>query len=166
MSELRHDNIIPYPQQEELFCSKGFALWDVVGSCERKGSLDQDIKKEVANDIRGFCQHHGHIQRIVLANGGTASTMFLKHFRQWWLEGALQPGENEESQKAFGKIYKRVTQHAERPISCISAISVSPAAAVYNYQTKRDFWDQHVYGPGLELHQELKQHKRQIKREE
>ena len=83
-----------------------------------------------------------------------------------WLEGALQPGENEESQKAFGKIYKRVTQHAERPISCISAISVSPAAAVYNYQTKRDFWDQHVYGPGLELHQELKQHKRQIKREE
>ena len=155
-SELRHDNILLYPQQLELFCSKGFALWDVVKDCERKGSLDRDIKMEVANDIVGFCERHPQIQRIVLANGGTGCSMFLKHFQKWWLDGALQPGENEESKRAFGRVDKRVTHRAAKPISCISAISVSPAAANYSYQKKRDFWELHVYQPGLKLHQELK----------
>lgn len=158
VSELRYETIIPYDDQLELLCSKGFAMWDLVGSCERKGSLDQDIQKEIPNDIVSFCEHHSHIQRIVFANGGTGASMFLKHFRQWWLDGNLQPGENEESLKAFGKVNTQVSQHVERPISCICAISVSPAAAKFNYKTKRDFWDQHVYQPGLALHQELKQH--------
>jgi G:T/U-mismatch repair DNA glycosylase len=155
VSELRYETIIPYHDQLELLCSKGFAIWDVVGSCERAGSLDQNIKKEVPNDIIGFCEQHSHIQRIVIANGGTGSSMFLKHFRKWWLSGTLQPGENEESLKVFGKIDTQVAQHVARPISCVCAISVSPAAAKFNFQTKRDFWDKHVFQPGLALHQEL-----------
>ena len=155
VSELRHDNIISYPDQLEVLCSKGFAIWDVVKSCERRGSLDKDIKMEVANDIVGFCESHPQIQRIVLANGGSGCAMFLKHFRNWWLDGALQPGENEESTKVFARLDKLVAQRRERPISCISAISVSPAAATYNYQMKRDFWELHVYQPGLKLHREL-----------
>ena len=47
VSELRYETILPYDDQLELLCSKGFAIWDLVGSCERTGSLDQDIKKEV-----------------------------------------------------------------------------------------------------------------------
>jgi G:T/U-mismatch repair DNA glycosylase len=157
VEDVRHENIIPYAQQTELFSSKGFALWDVVGECERKGSLDQDIKKEVPNDIRGFCQEHPHLKKIVFANGGTGSTMFLKHFRQWWLEGELKPGENTQSQTAFGKVDNRVKEHVDIPITCVSALSVSPAAAKYTYKMKRDFWDEFVYSPGLQFHKELQQ---------
>jgi hypothetical protein len=126
-----------------------------VGSCERKGSLDQDIKNEVPNDIIGFCKRHPTIQRIVFANGGTGVSLFLKHFKQWWLEGSLKPGNNDESQRAFGRITRQVKESKTPFITCIFAISVSPAAAIYDYPTKRKFWEDHVYQPGLELHLEL-----------
>lgn len=154
-SHLRHgeDRIIPYLHQIETLASRGFALWDVVRSCQRKGSLDADIRLEAPNDIREFCQAHPSICRIVLANGGTGSTMFNKHFKEWWKTGQLKPGEDDYSQKAFGNVHSRLTKNDKSEpaagITCISAISVSPAAAKYSYQEKRDFWEEHVYMPGL-----------------
>lgn len=154
------DRTIPYEEQIQILTSHGFALWDVVKSCERKGSLDADIRDEQANDLRCFCNEHSTIQRIVLANGSTGSSIFNKHFRDWWATGQLIPSKDDYSQKAFGKIYAR--QHTSKTtpstkddgddgtITCVSAISVSPAAARYTYKEKRDFWEQHVYQPGLD----------------
>jgi hypothetical protein len=53
---LRYSNIIPYKEQLELLVSKGFALWDIIATCERKGSLDVDIRNEEPNCIREFCE--------------------------------------------------------------------------------------------------------------
>jgi G:T/U-mismatch repair DNA glycosylase len=53
---LRYSNIIPYKEQLELLVSKGFALWDIIANCERKGSLDVDIRNEEPNCIREFCE--------------------------------------------------------------------------------------------------------------
>lgn len=171
-SELRygHDKIIPYTQQVQTLTSHGFAIWDVVKSCQRQGSLDANIRREEANDIRGFCkQHESSMKRIVLANGGTGCTMFNKHFREWWESGELVPASDEFSNKAFAKVYQRsqasVVDKEETSdekedgaasplITCISAISVSPAAAMYSYKEKRDFWEQHVYQPGLRDYKE------------
>jgi hypothetical protein len=115
--------------------------------------LDADICLEAPNDIREFCQAHPSIRHIVLSNGGTGSAMFNKHFKEWWKTGQLKPGEDEYSQKAFGNLYARRTKdNKSEPaasITCISAISVSPAAAKYSYREKRDFWEKHVYKPGL-----------------
>jgi hypoxanthine-DNA glycosylase len=80
-----------------------FCVWDVVQSCQRPGSLDQDIHDEVPNDIRGFCQQNESIRRIVLANGGTGSSMFVKHFRDWFQSGELVAADHEQFQKAFGR---------------------------------------------------------------
>ena len=57
------DDIVSYEKQVETLLSKGFALWDIVATCERKGSLDADIKHEAPNDIRGFCEVHTSIKR-------------------------------------------------------------------------------------------------------
>jgi G:T/U-mismatch repair DNA glycosylase len=134
--------------------AEGFCVWDVVQSCQRPGSLDQDIQQEVPNDIRGFCQQNESIRRIVLANGGTGSSMFVKHFRDWLQSGELVAADHEQSQKAFGRaIVKGGTSGQvtmpSRTITLVSALSVSPAAATYSYETKRDFWEEHVYRPGL-----------------
>jgi hypoxanthine-DNA glycosylase len=150
-----HEHILPYNQQIRYMVANGFCMWDVVQSCQRKGSLDQDIQKEVSNDIRGFCQQNGSIRRIVLANGGTGSSMFLKHFRDWFQSGELVAADHEQSQKAFGRAIAKAgtTGQARAPsrtITLVSAVSVSPAAASYSYETKRDFWEEHVYRPGLE----------------
>lgn len=151
-SQLRYSTeyVIPYSEQIRLFASKGFALWDVVKECQRKGSLDSAIKGDAPNDIRGFCEQHPSINRIVLANGGTACSKFNKHFMEWWASGELKPGANEESLKVFGKFGKICNNFQSGRIECISAISVSPAAAKFSYSHKRDFWDEYVYRPGLE----------------
>jgi hypoxanthine-DNA glycosylase len=161
------NDIIPYDAQVQQLVSKGFALWDVVKSCHRKGSLDSDIEQEEPNDIQGLVSQYPSIKRIVFANGGKACEIFNKHFKEWWeFSNELQPNHDDFSQRAFGKKYARAmkkkknrssnteSSREENPITCICAISVSPAAARYSYTEKRDFWEQHVYAPGLQEYEQ------------
>lgn len=146
-------------------------MWDVIGSCQRPGSLDQDISNEFPNDIRGFCRDNRSIRRIVFASGGTSSKLFVKHFKDWLGEGQLVAGNDKASQNAFSRAIERARQQNDREkeqntdngnrddklmITLITALSVSPAAATYTYQEKRDFWDEQVFKPGLKDHQEWK----------
>jgi hypothetical protein len=107
------------------------------------------------------------IKRIVFANGGKACEIFNKHFKEWWeFSNELQPNHDDFSQRAFGKKYARAmkkkknrssnaeSSREQNPITCICAISVSPAAARYSYTEKRDFWEQHVYAPGLQEYEQ------------
>ena len=57
------------------------ALWDVLGYCEREGSLDSDITCEQPNDLAGFLQNHPQIHTIC-CNGGKAAATFKKYTRQ------------------------------------------------------------------------------------
>jgi len=45
------------------------ALWDVIDSCERKGSLDSEITNEEANQIAELLEKYPNIQAI-FCNGG------------------------------------------------------------------------------------------------
>ncbi len=56
------------------------ALWDVIGECEREGSLDKNIKAAVPNDIRGFLKTHAFIQTICF-NGTMAQRTYFAHFQ-------------------------------------------------------------------------------------
>ena len=58
------------------------ALWDVLKTCERPGSLDSAIKNEsiVPNDLNAFLDIHQSIE-LILLNGGKAGAEFKKHFR-------------------------------------------------------------------------------------
>ncbi len=53
----------------------GLALWDVIASCERDGSLDSAIRREELNDFAAFFASHPNI-RAVLVNGGLAAQKF------------------------------------------------------------------------------------------
>eukprot|EP00980_Cylindrotheca_fusiformis_P001343 scaffold338_cov116-Cylindrotheca_fusiformis.AAC.8 len=128
--------------------NKGFALWDIVQSCDRPGSLDQDITDDEPNDIREFCGAHPSIRRIVFANGGTGCKFFKKHFKDWLDTGELIPSSNKASQDAFKKWAVKSASNTNA-IECIVALAVSPAAARFSYEEKRDFWEKFVYAPGL-----------------
>jgi TDG/mug DNA glycosylase family protein len=58
---------------------KGFALWDVIASCRRKGSLDANIRDERPNDIPGLLAAYPGI-RCLAFNGAKAYETFRKHF--------------------------------------------------------------------------------------
>ena len=117
VSDLRHgeDDILPYHKQIDVMVTNGFALWDVVQSCHRPGSLDADIQDEIPNDIYGFCQEHPTIERIVFSNGGTGCKIFNKHFRDWWKSGQLIAStRNEESVKNFKSMTKLAQKEKDK----------------------------------------------------
>ena len=55
------------------------AMWDVLASCEREGSLDSAIREGETSDIPGLLAACPAIRKICL-NGGTAARLFEKHF--------------------------------------------------------------------------------------
>src|SRR4051812_30075877 len=58
----------PYAQRIDAVTGHRVALWDVVHSCRRAGSLDAKIDRRtlVANDVGGFLEQHPTIERIFL----------------------------------------------------------------------------------------------------
>jgi double-stranded uracil-DNA glycosylase len=73
------DPAAPYPERLELLTGNGVALWDVLHSCERRGSLDSRIRPgtEVPNHFCGFLAQNPSIRRI-LFNGTRAEVLFRR----------------------------------------------------------------------------------------
>ena len=72
LSELFQEDVTTdYSERITLLQRKHIALWDVIDSCERKGSLDVKIKNEEQNDIGKFLTDHPNII-AVFCNGQKA----------------------------------------------------------------------------------------------
>ncbi len=71
------DAELPYPERIDAVTGAGVALWDVVHSCRRVGSLDANIDRKtlVLNDFNAFLAEHLTIERGFV-NGLTAYTLF------------------------------------------------------------------------------------------
>ena len=56
------------------------AVWDVLQSCERPGSLDASIRRdsEVANDFTAFFAQHPRVTQVYF-NGAAAEASFKRH---------------------------------------------------------------------------------------
>lgn len=74
------DRGLAYDERCRRLTSRGVAVWDVLRSCYRPGSLDADIRADsvIANDIPGLLETHPHIDRIGF-NGGAAENLFRRH---------------------------------------------------------------------------------------
>ena len=70
---------IPYSQRLDILRAAGIALWDVIATCEREGSLDADIvhRSVRPNDFSAFLTVHRSIQRICF-NGAAAERYFRR----------------------------------------------------------------------------------------
>ena len=70
----------PYEQRVAALLMAKIAVWDVLQSCIRPGSLDADIDpaSAVANDLPGFLATHPAITRIYF-NGAKAESCFRQH---------------------------------------------------------------------------------------
>ena len=69
-----------YYQKKELLLRNKIAVWDVLQACERQGSLDSAIVREVPNDFTAFLENHPNI-RLIAFNGQKAAAFFKKHVR-------------------------------------------------------------------------------------
>jgi hypoxanthine-DNA glycosylase len=111
---LGFDRDAPYPARVAALQAAHIALWDVLQSCTRQGSLDARIApgSEVANDFVGFFASQPKISRVFF-NGAKAEASFRRHVLPRLAAGQLQ--------------FCRLP-------------STSPAHAARSYAEKRDAW--------------------------
>jgi hypoxanthine-DNA glycosylase len=104
-----------YARRKAGLKKAGVALWDVVGSCVRKGSLDSAIDDDSVrvNDFAAFLRTHPAIRRICF-NGRKAESTWRRH---------AQP-----------------TLPAGRKFEYLLLPSTSPANAGMSYLQKLNIW--------------------------
>jgi hypoxanthine-DNA glycosylase len=75
---LGFDRSLPYPSRTQALRAARIAVWDVLHSCVREGSLDSRIENEIANDFAGFFHGHPSITHVFF-NGAKAEASYRRH---------------------------------------------------------------------------------------
>lgn len=70
----------PYAARIRALKSARIAVWDVLHSCVREGSLDASIEAEIANDFARFLRAHPRLTHVFF-NGSKAEASFRRHVR-------------------------------------------------------------------------------------
>ena len=83
----------PYAARVRALKSSGIALWDVLESCAREGSLDSAIDGATmrANDFVSFYRVHPRIEQVFF-NGAKAEACYRRHVLPVLAEAAASPG--------------------------------------------------------------------------
>lgn len=107
---------LPYPERLERLKERRTALWDVLGTCARDGSLDSRIEPSsiIPNDFATFFAMHPLIGTVFF-NGGKAEAVYRREVLPTLAEPA-------------------------RSIRLLRLPSTSPAHAGMTFEQKKDAW--------------------------
>jgi hypoxanthine-DNA glycosylase len=72
---------LSYAKKLSALKKKRLGLWDVIGSCRRAGSSDNNIKNPKFNDILSLLKAHPKIKTVCF-NGKKAESMFYEAFNK------------------------------------------------------------------------------------
>jgi len=96
-----------YQDKKELIRANNLALWDVVGRCERKGSLDSAIKDVVPHDLQSYLLAYQTIEKILF--NGKASALIYKREIGYYpksIEFCVMPSTSPAYTISFNKKYE------------------------------------------------------------
>jgi len=107
------DPQLDYPSRLQVLQENRIALWDVIETCHRPGSLDSAISPDglVTNDFLTFFNGHSRIRNVYF-NGQKAASLFRK----------------------------KVLPQLDDQYQFVVLPSTSPANAALNYTAKLDRW--------------------------
>jgi len=103
---------LPYAERVQALKSAGVALWDVLHSCTREGSLDANIDHATLNDFRTFFAQHKNIAHVFF-NGSAAEQLYRR--------------------EVLPVLNRPQIEYQRLP-------STSPANASYSFERKLDAW--------------------------
>ncbi|MFA4824852.1 MAG: DNA-deoxyinosine glycosylase [Methanoregula sp.] len=84
------DRQLPYQDRIANLTGHHIALWDVVRTCSRRGSADQEIREPAFNDISGFLIAHPTV-RLIILNGSAAGRYFRRMHMPPAIESRILP---------------------------------------------------------------------------
>lgn len=67
-----------YSKRLEFLHRKGLALWDVLRSADRAGSLDSGIRNSIANNFADLLMNYANL-KVIVFNGGRAQALFRRN---------------------------------------------------------------------------------------
>lgn len=73
-----------YEKKKNCLLAHGIGLWDNLQYCERNGSLDSNIRKEVPNDFETLLAQYPKVQKLLF--NGQKSFQFFKKYHSGLLE--------------------------------------------------------------------------------
>lgn len=88
-----------YEDRMRALNAAGYGIWDVIGRCRRKGSLDGNIRDAEYNDFAGLIARCPRLTRACF-NGKTASR-HLDHVASFGLETAVLPSSSPANTMPF-----------------------------------------------------------------
>lgn len=91
---------LTYMQKKKMLLKNNIALWDVIASCRREGSLDSNIRNIQINDFEGLFKKYRNLKAIC-CNGNTALRLFKKSFSDHDLPLFLLPSTSPAHTKSF-----------------------------------------------------------------
>lgn len=120
-----------YATRVAALVTANIALWDVLKSCERSGSMDQNIVggSETGNDIQGFIDRHPELITLV-TNGNKALSVLKKYFNIH---------KNNSSSKPSNFTMLR-QQEGQKTLQVWAMPSTSPANARFSMAEKFQYW--------------------------
>jgi double-stranded uracil-DNA glycosylase len=120
---LGFDASLSYRERASQLKGNDIALWDVIKTCERSGSLDTKIKNTSIeiNDFATFFRKHPHIRKICF-NGSMAEQQFRKH------------------------VIPILSEEHSADIVMIRLPSTSPAMATLSFDKKLAAWSKTIRG--------------------
>jgi hypoxanthine-DNA glycosylase len=80
---------MPYPRRLRRVLAHRIGIWDVLGACQREGSLDSAIRDHRPNDFKPLMKRAPRLRRV-LFNGGTAGR-FARQFGAAGFETRVLP---------------------------------------------------------------------------
>jgi hypoxanthine-DNA glycosylase len=123
-----------YETRKRTLLVHRIGLWDVIGACVRKGSLDSDIRDPRHNDFARVTGVARNLQRIFF-NGKTAGK-FERQFAAWGYETAVLPSSSpaytlsfEEKLRQWRKIVSPLRLKVPRGMQILSASRLTPHAS-------------------------------------
>jgi hypoxanthine-DNA glycosylase len=69
-----------YAHKKETILKHGIALWDVLDSCLREGSMDAAIREHRVNDLEAFLKKYPRI-KVIFCDSGTAFKLLQKKYK-------------------------------------------------------------------------------------
>ncbi len=79
-----------FPEKRKFLLENNIAVWDVLESCEREGSLDSKIRNHLANDIPKMLTENSTIQKIIF-NGKESNRLYERNFGKPLLPYFIMP---------------------------------------------------------------------------